>query len=127
MTYNKIVEACFFFPRHVGVIDLKRPLTAHFRNSQPHQGVIIELYLECSECQLIKRACFKATGNPYRIAALEWLCRQIEGKALSQLPPLNYQVLVKELQIPTAQYPLAIQVEDAYKEVLTLMNKQFEV
>lgn len=127
MMYNKIVQDCFFLPKHVGVLDLSASLTVHFRSKQINQSMTkIDLYLQCTETALIYKACFKTIGNPYVIAALEWLCRQIEGRALDNLPLINYQILIKELEIPTHQYPVAIQVEDVYKEVLTLMKKKFE-
>lgn len=127
MMYNKVVQDCFFLPRHVGLMDLSAPLTVHFSSSQKNQSfTTIDLYLQCIKNGLIKRACFRATGNPYVIAGLEWLCRQIEGRSLDNLAPINYQLLIKELEIPTNQYPIALQVEDVYKEVLALMKKKFE-
>lgn len=127
MMYNKVVQDCFFLPKHVGVLDLTASFTVHFGSSQINQSMTkIELYLQCTESALVYKACFKAIGNPYVIASLEWLCRQIEGRELSQLPAINYQILVKELDIPTHQYPIALQVEDVYKEVLILMKKKFE-
>lgn len=127
MIYNNIVEDCFFQPRHAGMIDLNAPLTVHFRSSQKNQSLtIIDLYMQCTNIGFISQMRFKATGNPYVIAALEWLCRQLEGRTLENLPLINYQILIKELAISTIQYPIAIQVEDVYKEVLTLMKKKFE-
>lgn len=125
MMYNKSVQDCFFLPRHIGVLDLKSPYTVHYRSGQQNQINIIDLYLQCFENKKISRACFKANGNPYMIAALEWLCRQIEGRDLKDLPVFSYQVLIKELEIPIHQYPVALQVEGIYKEVLTLMNDKF--
>ncbi|CEG57176.1 iron-sulfur cluster assembly scaffold protein [Legionella fallonii] len=127
MMYNERVEDCFFLPRHVGILDLNVPLTVHFSSIQKNQSVTrIDLYLQCTGDTLITKACFKATGNPYVIAALEWLCRQIEGRKLDCLKEMNYQILVKELEIPQNQYPIALQVEDVYKEVFTLMKKKLE-
>lgn len=125
--YNKVVEECFFKPRHAGMLDLKLPLTVHCRTSQKTPAlVIIDLYLECTVVGIINKVLFKTNGNPYVIASLEWWCRQIQSKNLAELLPINYQVLVKELAIPTAQYPTALQVEDTFKEVLELMRKKFE-
>ena len=138
MMYNELVEDCFFLTKHVGILDLQAPLTVHFASIQKNQSITrIDLYVQCMENALIHKACFKATGNPYVIAALEWLCRRIEGKKLDCLEWSTgqknslqdeqlYQVLVKELEIPQNQYPIALQVEDVYKEVLALMKKKFE-
>lgn len=138
MIYNEIIEDCFFHPRHVGILDLQAPLTVHFTSIQNNQSTThIELYIQCTEDALIRKARFKATGNPYVIASLEWLCRQIEGKQLDSLEwgaaqkstlhdEQLYQVLVKQLEIPQNQYPIALQVEDVYKEVLAFAIKKLE-
>lgn len=126
MMYNKYVVDCFFAPKHVGTLDISHRLTAHFRSTQTNQGILFDLYLQCTHMGNIEKARFKATGNPYVIAACEWLCRQIEGKSVFKPPLLDYQVLINVLEIPTIQYPVALQVEDAYKEVLTLLKYKLE-
>lgn len=126
MMYNKIVQECFFSPVHVGIIALDAPLSVHCRSPETGKGVLIDFYLQCTADKIVHKACFKAIGNPYVIASLEWLCRQIEGKNLDQLPPINYQMLVNELEIINTQYPVAIQVESVYKEALVLMRNKFE-
>ncbi len=126
MMYNKLVEDCFFHPSHVGELDINEPLTGHHERNMRHQNatIAIKLYIQCTHAGLIHRACFKAIGNPYVIAALEWLCRQIEGFSLDKLPPINYQILISVLEIPTSQYPVALIIEGIYKEVLALINKK---
>lgn len=126
MMYNKIVEDCFFHSLHAGSIEPSEPLVVYFRSNQHNQSMSIELFLQCNESGLITKARFKTNGNPYVIAAMECLCRKIEAKILGNLPEINYQDLVKELEIPTSQYPLALGVVDVYKEVLVLMKKKLE-
>ncbi len=124
MMYNKIVQECFFSPSHVGVLDLMAPLSVHYSCNK--MGVLIDLYSQCTAKKEIMKACFKTNGNPFVIAGLEWICRQIEGENLDALPILNYQVLVEQLDIPNSQYPVALHIETVYKEVLLLMKKKFE-
>lgn len=126
MMYNKIVEEYFFLPRHVGVIATDTPLSVHFRSGQPEQSVLIGLYMSCASDGLIKKMTFKAKGNPYVIAAMEWLCRQVEGVTIDKLPSIDYQLLIKELKIPMNQYPVALQIEDVYKETVVLMKKKLK-
>ena len=126
MMYNKIVEDCFFSPIHVGMLDLTKDHTSHVGIGKKGKGTVIDFYLQCNANGLIERACFKAIGNPYTIAALEWLCRQLEGAQLMELPVINYQTMIKILAIPRHQYPAAVQVEDVFKEVVSLMKKKFE-
>ncbi|MCL5272652.1 MAG: iron-sulfur cluster assembly scaffold protein [Gammaproteobacteria bacterium] len=127
MMYNKLVQDCFFKPEHVGVLDVADSLVAHYsyRVTQQNQVVAIEFYMQCSRTGLIKRACFKAHGNPYVIAAIEWLCREIEGANLDTPPLISYQLLINVLEIPNSQYPVALVIEDVYKETLALMKKNF--
>ncbi|MFJ1267399.1 iron-sulfur cluster assembly scaffold protein [Legionella lytica] len=122
MMYNKTVLDYFFSPAHVGIIDLNDH-TVVVTNNQKMQGTI-ELYMQCGRNRVIQRICFKTNGNPYLIAGLEWVCRQIEGKLIDELPPIDYQLLVKELDIPVAQYPLGLRIFSVFKETLILMNNK---
>lgn len=116
MMYNDIVEECFFNPIHVGRIALTKPNTAYFGVNK--KEVLLELYLEYTQERVIVKACFKARANPYGIAALEWLCRQIEGLSLDALPDFNYQQLIKVLDIPRDKVPTAVQVDMVFKELI---------
>ena len=124
MMYNKTVQDCFFSPRHVGIVDLNQNFAVVYKNNQKDQG-LIEFYLQCDQDAVIERACFKCNGNPYVIAALEWLCRLLEGKAINSLQPIDYQVMIKELDIPVNQYPIALRIIDVYQESLKLMKKKY--
>jgi nitrogen fixation NifU-like protein len=107
----------------VGIIDLNHELAVVFKSKLKDQG-LIELYMQCGQDKIIQRACFKTNGNPYLIAGLEWVCRQLEGCDIAQVVPVDYEVLVKELGIPVPQYPLAIRIVGALKEILILMKQR---
>lgn len=111
----------FFSPRHVGVIDLSERFTIGVKNKQKGQG-LIELYIQCNSDGTIVRACFRTNGNPYIVASLEWLCRQLEGHTPYTVPQIDYQLIVKELDIPVAQYPIALRIMDVFKEALLLIK-----
>lgn len=127
MMYNQIVKDCFFLPRHVGTLDVENPLVSHTHSGHKNQTKVIEFYMQCrdSDGEIVK-ACFKANGNPFVIAALEWICREIEGQHLAHLPVISYQILIKVLEIPTSQYPVALLVEGVYKDSLLLMKNKLE-
>lgn len=125
MMYNKIVQDYFFHPLHVGILDVSLPYNVHCGQAQPNQNTLIDLFWMCDSQGIIKRSCFKAVGSPYLIAALEWLCRRIEGQNLWSLPPIDYQLLVQELGIPKLKYPIAVQVQALYNDMILLMKKQF--
>lgn len=124
MMYNKTVQSCFFSPQHIGVLDLNQDFSVAAKSQHKGQAMV-EFYMQCGPDRFIRRACFKTNGNPYLIAGLEWLCRQLEGQSLDKLPPIDYQLLVKELDIPVTQYPLALRVVTIFKEILMLMNSRF--
>ena len=126
MLYNKLVQDCFFQPRHVGTLDLTEPLVSYYRIEQQKPRVIIDLYIQCSCIGLITKVCFKANGNPFVIAAMEWLCRRVEGTDVMKPESVNHQLLINELEIPLSQYPVALLIEDVYKESLILMKKKLE-
>lgn len=126
MMYNNIVEDCFFNPEHAGVLDENDPWVVCLRKEQPNNTNRVIFYLQCSMDGVVSKACFKSNGNPYMIAALEWICRQSEGKELNTLLEWNYQALIKTLDIPTAQYPVAVFLNGIYKEALVLMRNKLE-
>ncbi|KTD32452.1 NifU family transporter iron binding protein [Legionella moravica] len=126
MMYNKIVQDCFFQPRHIGILDLSEPLVSYCRIEQHKPRIIIDLYIQCSRTGLITTVCFKTNGNPFVIAGMEWLCRNLEGTDLMKTETISYQMLINTLEIPVSQYPVALLINDVYQESLILMKKKLE-
>lgn len=129
MMYNKIVQDYFFEPRHIGGLDLNHPYTVHYRagSGNSNLNVIIDFYLQSNHEGLITKACFKTNGNPFIIAGLEWLCRQLEGQNQEQMRPISYKTLIEVLEIPSTQSPIAVKMEEVYKQIMILMKKKLEV
>lgn len=124
MMYNKLVEECFFFPQHVGILELSEPRTVFFSNAEFSQE-LIAWYLQCDSNKIVKAIEFKSNGNPYMIAALEWISRQSIGKQLEHCF-FNYNELIRLLEVPFTQAPSILKVQDAYMELVRLMCNQFE-
>lgn len=122
MIYNELVETCFFEPKHVGTLDLTQDLTSFYRGGEVGRGDVFDFYLLCDKKGKILKACFKAYGNPYLIAAAEWLCRQLEGSQINEHPQFDYAFLVEKLAIPQVRYPVALQIEDGYRELVHIMK-----
>lgn len=125
MMYNELVESYFFSPKHVGILDLSQPLSAHYRSGELGRGDIFDVYLLCDKEGRVKSACFKAYGSPYLIAGAELLCRQLEGSLIAEHPRLNYSWFVQELAIPKTRFPVALQIEDGYRALVLMMKKKF--
>lgn len=126
MMYNKLVETYFFSPKQVGILDLRQTLSAFYRGGQAGRGDVFELYLLCDNQGLILKACFKAYGSPYLIAASEWLCQQLHGSQISEHPRFDHSYLVQLLEIPKSRYPVALQITDGYKEIVQLMKEKLK-
>lgn len=124
MIYNELIENCFFEPRHVGILDLNQDLTSFYRGGEAGRGDVFDFYLLCNKKGEILKARFKAYGNPYLVAAAEWVCRQLEGSQIKEHPQLNYARLVEKLAIPKVRYPVALQIEDGYCELIQIMKKK---
>jgi|GEM_PF-1729807 len=123
MNYNEVVESCFFEPHHVGVLDCTQAFTVCGKAGTQEQ---YDLYLQCDETGKIIDSAFKAYGNPYLVAGVEWICRQLKGSNINQHPYLDYKMLVQELAIPKNYYPIALLMEKGYKNTIALMKKKFE-
>lgn len=126
MMYNELVESYFFAPKHVGTLDVAQALTVCYRGGEVGRGDRVDFYLHCDNKGLILKACFKASGNPYLIAAAECFCRQLEGSLIEKHPNFNYAWLVQELAIPKTRYSVALQIEDWYRDLVLMMKAKLE-
>lgn len=122
MMYNNIVLDCFFSPQHVGVLDVDQDFCVVFESIQKNKPSIA-CYMLCDKNAVIQKLCFKTNGNPYLIAGLEWACRYLDGCSIDKISQIDYQCLIKALDIPLAQYPLALRIVAVLKELLSLMKK----
>ncbi|MDI9817671.1 MULTISPECIES: iron-sulfur cluster assembly scaffold protein [unclassified Legionella] len=126
MMYNELVESCFFAPKHVGTIDNSNPLTVHCRTGTIGREDVCDFYLLCDVDGLVRKARFKAYGDPYLIAAAELVCRQLEGSQIKDHPRLDYGWLVQQLEIPNPRYPVALKIEDGYQAIVTKMQAKLQ-
>lgn len=122
MMYNELVESCFFAPCHVGTLDLSQHWSVYHRSGAPGRGDVCDFYLQCNEEGIVLKACFKAYGNPYLVAAAEWVCCQLEGSQVNIHPQFTYAELIEKLAIPQIRYSAAIQVEDGYQGLIQKMK-----
>jgi nitrogen fixation NifU-like protein len=125
MNYNEIVEGLFFHTDHQGVITCDEPRTVGF--SIPGAGKLAgcQLYLQCNEKGLIKKARFKAYGNPYLISGLEWICRQLQGTVLENSSYWTAQFFIELLDIPKYKQSAAFLLEDISTKTVNLMQEKF--
>ncbi|QDQ39176.1 hypothetical protein E3226_001510 [Legionella geestiana] len=126
MTYNKLTESCFFEARHAGTLKEGAPNLVYHRSGQAGFGDVIDLYLACDAQGGVVAARFQASGNPWLIAACEWMCARFEAQGIAAVAEIDYQTLIENFDIPRARYPVALQVEDAFKAIISEMRTRLE-
>ncbi|MCE3046114.1 iron-sulfur cluster assembly scaffold protein [Legionella sp. 16cNR16C] len=124
--YNELVERCFFKPCHAGILDCSEPYTVHVRAGYPGRSGHFDLYLQC-DSGLIKKARFKAFGNPYLIAGLELLCEQVENSSLDGHPHFEHRELARRLDLPKNQQQLVFLIETGYLSAINHMKEKLGV
>ena len=124
MNYNKLTTSLFFDLQHVGELDCALPMTVCSRISVA-KNQCSELYLACDQNGWITQAYFKALGEPYLIAGLEWLCRNIVHTSIETHPNIDHAMIVDALSIPEAQYAVALLVETNYRQAIQLLTQKW--
>ena len=126
MNHTELVEKYFFNTEHVGELPLNDNSTVHTRVGSKEQAEYFELYVKLSPPgapSAIKQACFKASGSPYLIAALEWLCREIESRGREVLKHFQPQELQRLFKISARNYPTALLIDKGCKQLLQSLEK----
>lgn len=125
MIYNKLVQKLFFDAQHAGNLDCNWPRTIMTQLGIKGSSWI-ELYVNYDRQGIITQSCFKTYGNPYLIAALEWLCQYLEGTGINEHPLEVLPLLFKQLEIPATKYPIALQVDSCYRQTITTLKQQLK-
>lgn len=121
MMYNNLVETLFFNPLHIGFMSLAQQGVLGVSVSQ--NGSMVDFYLQHSSEGLILKTCFKAKGCPYLIASMGLLCSYLEGKTVDEAQ-FDYQTLVRQLEMPVSEYPLALIVDTVYRKGLSKLKDE---
>jgi nitrogen fixation NifU-like protein len=116
MIYNELILDYFFHPYHVGILNGNNVIQAQIKD--------MNLYIELDINNKIIKACFKSRANPFKIAGLEWLCRELEGDLITNHPRIDYKQIARVLDIPALKYADAIALEGIYQRlVMAAINK----
>lgn len=117
----------FFQPQHAGILDCNEAYTVHARAGYPGRQGYFDVYLQCDNAGLVKKARFRAFGNPYLIAGLELLCGQLENSYLNEHPCFNHRELADRLELPKKQQQLVFLIETGYLNVIVQMKEKLGV
>lgn len=117
MMYNLLVEQLFFDLRHAGEISENEAGRQVYESGAAGQSALIKLSISFDQLNCMTKVRFKAYGNPYLLAAMEWLCRQLEGRNVQDCEKLEWQRLIALFDMPKTQQGLALRIVDLYDKV----------
>ncbi len=118
MSYNELVRQHFFEPQHVLLNNINKTAYVCFSEGSVALGDAIEFYAQFDKTnrKLIKLK-FKAFGNPYLIAAMSYICEQLQEKSLDYINDFSVQSLIELFEMPKTKYYVAYMIEDALNKL----------
>jgi len=120
MLYSTQIETRFRDPHFAGNVT-GRALTA--RAATPGSSAVLQINLVV-ENELIQRAGFQAFGCPPCIAAGDWACEWLTGRALSETSQLTAAMIESALDLEPAKRHVALLVEDVLAQIATGNSEQ---
>ncbi|MCC5791136.1 MAG: hypothetical protein JJT82_00800 [Legionellaceae bacterium] len=115
MMYNHMVEDCFFNARHAGFDDRKKQSGVRVLRYAPANALVrVQWFLCRSEDGTMQSIRYRVTGNPYIMAAVEWMARCGQGKKKSDMPSCDWHFWQKLLDIPRPQLASALQIQEIW-------------
>lgn len=118
MQYSDVVLKHFHAPLHVGELSCAQDNVVTGRAGSHSCGNRVQLQFLVDDAGVVRDAKFKAYGNPYTIAACDYVASEMIGRSVETLGALTHEKLVKALTIPPTRLGSALIVEDALKAVV---------
>ena len=108
--YNRTVRAYFADPEHCG--DVRDGAVGYFED----QGIRLRLSAEVAAGR-ITRLAFRAWACPHVIAAAELVCRQFEGRPVTELEHFVSAQIMRELAVPVEKTGRILVLEDTVRSL----------
>ena len=86
------------------------------RATTPGSSALLQINLQVAD-KYIQRAAFQALGCPSCIAAGDWACEWLSGRALDEIKLLTAAVIEAALELAPDKRHVALLVEDALAEI----------
>lgn len=116
MQYSEKVRRYFYKRDKVGEISTG---AEHLKASDDKLDYEVHLDVACQDGQ-IDQVRYRLYGEPNLVAALAWYSDYLEGKATSELTPLDPMQLAQELEIPITKLYAPILIQTLHQ---TLMER----
>jgi len=114
--YNDLTRELFFRGKYVDNFTYSEGKITGVKKGNIDRGQYIQLnYIEKNH--KIITAKYRVYGCPHTIASIEWLCEQIEGKAIDNLNKIEIVKLKILLLIPVEKTSLILLLEDVMDEI----------
>ncbi|MBT8141556.1 MAG: hypothetical protein HKN88_02210 [Gammaproteobacteria bacterium] len=110
MQYNTFVSEAFSNPRHLFDEQVELSRTEQSSAGAREQGVWFKLIFD----QPNHRLYYKVYGNPYAIAAAEYLAREVSAKSIEIGQKLDLENLRELLDMPYPYLHILLSLEDAW-------------
>ena len=120
MMYNEIVENCFFNPEYAGFDESRFRRILEYFPANTSNKMVFAIGKDAADFSLSLR--FKASGNPYVLAAAEWICRQFKKKNFIDCMGMSPEDWHALLEIPVSQKRTALQITQACKQLEAVDN-----
>ena len=113
LNYNHLVKSAFKAPQYAvqGDSDIIGYVLAEAGDRK--NGVMFLLYYSAEKNSLR----YKVYGNPYAIAAAEWLANETSLRRLSPGDPLNKDSIRELLDMPFSYLNILLCLEDAWNDL----------
>lgn len=124
MFYSAQVEGRFRDPRHAGPPPAGEVLVG--RADSPGSAAVLQISLRVAGGK-IQQATFQALGCPSCIAAGDWACEWLTGRALAQVGELKAAIIESALELAPDKRHCALMVEDALAQATAGNSRQTQL
>ncbi len=119
--YNALTMALFEAPAHVGDLQHDHAKSALAEASESAAGAKLQLAAGIDKGTL-QEIRFRVFACPHLIAAAEWLCKEYEGRPLSDMVGFRAADCMVPLAIPVEKTGRILLLEDAIRLLLEQLN-----
>lgn len=123
MRYTTRVESCFFNARHAGFCETDyKPISRYANIDNTVQVVFAKAKSQDLDSPLTLR--FKACGNPFILAAAEWIARQFGKQSDARLHGMSADKWMALLEIPRTEMKTALQINELCTALLLAISTE---
>ena len=121
--YSEKLMQYFKNTPNCGVLDLSEPGVVMAKVGNPHNGDMLELYIQRSD-SIIAKARFKALGSAATVAGAQFICQWLEKNSIKDAGALTNQDILGALDLPSVKIHIASLLNSAVKHCLRELERK---